>query len=293
VLYDAYAYVPPEFERALPTAIGISYPLVVHFEPDLIVVRGATASAYRDTTSASTVRIGRDAFLDRHSFYAHLHGARIRDYALAHDFAGVAVYQRSAGKRLPESGPGFTWPERVNLAMSDRYYGQNVARATMGDIALDLENWDEAAREYRLGTEVDPDDPVLHYTLGRACLSAGMRDSAEAAFAKVFDLDHARPAAYNAASRHTVARHYFDAGLVHKAIDEAQRALELDPNLGQAHFDLALFHLVEGEPIRADSMYSEAVERFGPDSTAARDLQNLIRNGIRSVEARRILESRF
>ena len=293
VLYDAYAYVPPEFDRSLPTAIGISYPLVVHLEPDLIVVREAMASGYRDTARAAAARIGADAFLDRHAFYTHLEEGRIPDYALARDFGSVAIYQRSAGKRLPESEPGFSWPERVNFAISDRYYAQNAARMTMGTIAFDLGRWEDAIREYRLGTEVSPDDPALHYWLGRALLSAGRANEAETAFERVFALDFSRSAEYNAASRHTIARHYFEAGRSQKAVTEAERALKLDPDLRQAHFDLAMFHLVGGEMARADSIYAEAVGRFGPDSTAVQNLNNLIRSGIRITEARSILESRF
>ena len=293
VLYDAYAYVPPEFDRSLPTAIGVSYPLAVHLEPDLIVVREATSSAYRDTAKAATARIGRDAFLDRHAFYAHLKAGRIADYALARDFGTVAIYQRSSEKLLPRSEPGFSWPERVNLAISDQYYGQNVARVTMGDIAFVLGQWDEAIREYRLGTEISPDDPVLHYKLGRGHLSAGQIDEADDAFDSVFELDFSKSPAYNAASRLTIARHYFEAGFTGRAVAEAERALGQDRGLRQAHFDLGMFYLAHGDLATADSMYAEAVDRFGPDSTAAQNLQILIRNGIKTDEARTILESRF
>ena len=175
VLYDAYAYVPPKFLKAVPTAIGQSYPMVNHLKPDLLVVREATASHYSDLGDTSRTQLGKDLFLDSHYFYRYLRAGHIPVYRLARDFGTVSVYERTqaAPKGGQHSAP--SWNERVTHLFSDQLYGQPLARETMGDIHFRLGLNDQAIREYRLAAELAPDYLPVVYKLGRAYLRSGKR----------------------------------------------------------------------------------------------------------------------
>ena len=69
--------------------------------------------------------------------------------------------------------------------------------------------------------------------------------------------------------------------------------LKLNPGLRAGSYDLGRFYLVQGDYLRADSIYSEAVGRYGADSGAVENLQALIRNGVEADGARRLLEIHF
>jgi len=57
ILYDAYAYVPSRFANSY-RVFGLSYPLVQHFEPDLVVARDAIARDFSDTTRRQNTAAG-------------------------------------------------------------------------------------------------------------------------------------------------------------------------------------------------------------------------------------------
>ncbi|MDP6040122.1 MAG: glycosyltransferase family 39 protein, partial [Candidatus Latescibacteria bacterium] len=109
ILYHAYAYVPEKFTHAF-RASSLHYVMVNHFEPDILVVRDALAGRFANIDDADRAQIGREAFLDRHYFYAYLQAGLIESYVLKKDFGSVAVYQRATAKDS----------RRVNLGWGDR-----------------------------------------------------------------------------------------------------------------------------------------------------------------------------
>ena len=102
VLFDVYAYVPTKFKHVFRT-IGMGYPMVNHFEPDLLVVRDAVVSDYADPEEALKSRQGPLWYLDRHYFYTFLQKGLVPTYQLVKDFGSVAVYKRTVA-RVREEG---------------------------------------------------------------------------------------------------------------------------------------------------------------------------------------------
>ena len=93
ILYSSYAYVPSEFDDAF-RLFELTYPIVNHFKPDLLVVRDAAGAEYADTARARVSRTGYRAFMDTHFFHKFEAQGRFEDYPLVRSFGDVRVYSR-------------------------------------------------------------------------------------------------------------------------------------------------------------------------------------------------------
>ncbi|MCZ6631885.1 MAG: glycosyltransferase family 39 protein [bacterium] len=291
ILFDGYAYVPTQFQNALPIAHGQNYPVVNHLEPDILVVRENTARQFQDLEQANQSRIGKDLFLDTHYFYQYLKAGHIPTYRQVKNFGGVTLYQRTASRTLPDS---LTWEKQVHALRTGTYfYGYLDTRKTMGDVAFHQKDWNESIRNYRLALNQAPKDPVLHYVLGRSYLAAGQNEAATDAFNQVLEHIRSRPADYRAGSRLGIAQQYFLHGFYPEAIEGARQAIAEDATLQDAHFNLGAFYLAAGDHTRADSAYAEAVRRFGPSNYGKQQLQAMVQQNMAAEEAQRLLRVYF
>jgi hypothetical protein len=68
IIFDAYSYVPSRFVHVF-RSVGMDYPEVNHFEPDVLIIRDAIVSDFSNIDEAGSARIGEMAFKDQHYFY--------------------------------------------------------------------------------------------------------------------------------------------------------------------------------------------------------------------------------
>ncbi len=291
ILFDAYAYIPGKF-RNVYRSFGISYPMVTHFEPDLLVIRQAIANDFKNREDAARSRRKEKDFLDRHFFYKYLQEGLIPDYKRVRGFGSVTVYKRSASKVRGGANPSELW-QRLRKHYSDgRAYGVSEARRTMGDIHASFGLEDLAEQEYARARKTK-NYAVRLYNLACKQLAEGKFQEARRAFNEIATMIVPKPADYRAAIHRDIARQYFETGYYREAVVEEQNALRLKPDLREAHFELAAAYLGSGNVERADSAYAEAVKRYGADPEAADALRMLGSKGISADAARRMLTVHF
>ena len=293
VFYDAYAYVPSRFRRAVTVALGMDYPTVNHLRPDVLVVRQAVAGDYAEREDVGRTQLDETSYLDRHYFYRYLRDGLIPDYELARDFGEVAVYRRVGTGEIGAAGADGDWESRVAMMVSGRRYGEVNARETMGSIHTTAGEWSEAVREFGLAVSKAGERPALRYKQAAALIRAGRLREADAAIEElVSSVDSSTPGAVPEI-RHGLSRVYFEAGHLDRAIGQARDALKGETDLPVALFDLATYHLVRGDRAAADSLFSASVARYGPDPEVAARLSLLVEQGVASDPARQILRNHF
>ena len=291
ILFDAYSYVPEKF-RNVHRTFGMTYPMVNHFEPDLLVVRDAMAGRYANLEDADRARVGGAAFLDRHYFYKYLSERRLSTYDRIKEFERIGIYERNAPKVRKGTEPASAWPERLKQYAAGTVYGVPKARKSMAAIHEAVGLNAESERELRLAEEAES-HPVEQYNLATMHLSEGRTESARSLFDEVMSAISSQSAAQRASVQHHIARQYFEAGLYSEAIAWTREAIELNPDLKEAHFDLGAFTLAQGDFLRGDSLFVGAVQHYGADPYAKDLLRMLIRRGLGAGGPRRILNRYF
>ena len=118
-------------------------------------------------------------------------------------------------------------------------------------------------------------------------------DRARQIFAQALSLASAQSAVLQGAVYLQMARFYMEVGFGQEAIRGAKQALEQNPGLRDAHFDLGLFYLAGGDFKAAEAAYQTAVGKYGPDPSGRKMLQKLVQRGIQAVHARQILATYF
>ena len=232
ILFDAYSYVPEKF-RHVHRTFGMTYPMVNHFEPDLLVVRGAMAGRYANLEDADRAWVGGVAFLDCHYFYKYLSERRLSTFDRIREFEQIGIYERNA--------PANTWLERLKQYAEGTLYGVPKARRSMAAIHEAVGLNAESERELRLAQEAES-HPVEQYNLATMHLSEGRTEAARSLFDEVMSAISSQSAAQRASVQHHIARQYFEAGLYSLAIAWTREAIELNPDLKEAHFDLGAFN---------------------------------------------------
>jgi len=289
ILFDMYSYVPAKFRDVFRSS-GQSYTMVHHFEPDLIVVRDAIANRFLNRDRASQAQMGEAAFLDRHFFYRYITEEKLPDYRLSKQFDRVRIYQRS----LPKSDAfrQVSWTDRVVLLGQGRLHGAAEAYRKLGDLHTAHGLHTEAEAAYRKA-ELASRTPGHLLAQGRDFLENGEIDRAKQVFVQALSLASAQSAVLQGAVYLQMARFYMEAGFGQEAIRGAQQALEQNPALRDAHFDLGLFYLAGGDFKAAEAAYQTAVGKYGPDPSGRKMLQKLVQRGIQAVHARQILATYF
>ncbi len=139
-----------------------------------------------------------------------------------------------------------------------------VGYSSLGKLYLERENYSESEKYLKKGLELQPSNPVLHYSLGNAYESLGKLDKAATEYKLVLQLHPGFPYAYNG-----LGNLYAEMG---KNLDEAEKILlqgmEIDPDL-KAHFldSLGWVYYKQGKLNDALTRVKEAVALTTPDQT--------------------------
>lgn len=131
-----------------------------------------------------------------------------------------------------------------------------AARANLGILATQEEDWNEAIRQFERTLEVDPDQRAALVGLAAAYLSAGRFDDAVAMHRRAL----AAEAAPEGALRRSLGVAYLELGLLEDAEQEALAALRFDPEDIVAILTLGRVYRFRGEEAAAERMWTRARE---------------------------------
>jgi len=121
-------------------------------------------------------------------------------------------------------------------------------------------NYNNAADLLEQSISLDPEDPTAQYQLGMADMATTGRpyalDDAELAFRTAASLQPDWAAAYQMLSETFLRRNMYQ-----QAIEPAQKATQLDPNMGQAWMSLGRAYEGAGQVQEAQQAYAQAAKR--------------------------------
>ncbi|MCZ6636128.1 MAG: hypothetical protein O7G87_22245, partial [bacterium] len=274
MLFDMYAYVPSQFQNTF-RLIGQSYVLVNHFEPDLLLIRDATAHDYSNRAEAPRARMGEQSFLDRHFFYRYLTEGHIPTYRLLRQFDRISIYERTVPRVRTEGTPKERWWHLVKSHLNKRHYGVVSARWTIGYLHTIWGDEEDAKREFRLAREAS-NFAMRVYKHGIRALEIGRVDEAKSAYAAALQSTQGQSAGYRSEMRENLSFQYLKAGLFAEAAAEADTALSLNLALLKAAFQKAGAELSLGGGNRGKLLFDQAVARFGPQDAGETVLRILV-----------------
>jgi len=149
-----------------------------------------------------------------------------------------------------------------------------AARANLGILATQEEDWGEAIRQFERTLKADPDQRAALVGLAAAYLSAGRFDDAVVMHRRALAAD----AAPEGDLRRSLGVAYLELGLLEEAAAESMAALRYDPEDLVAILTLGRVHQLRGDLDAADRMWARArevaprapaVERVIEDATAS------------------------
>src|SRR5262245_38356470 len=168
----------------------------------------------------------------------------------------------AAGQKL-ESLPLYENVIKKNAAIAQAHYGLGRIKASGGDHA--------AAAHFRKAIELFPEYGAAHYALGLALRDLGQADKAREHFALSQKYRLSRPplddpllkaiAELNALGTDILKRGVMleSAGRIEESIAEHERALEVNPQLTQAHINLIQLYGRTGRFEKAEKHYRDVV----------------------------------
>ena len=222
ILYDAYSYVPATFGNVF-RSFGISYPMVAHFEPDLLIIRDAISRDYLDKNDATRSRRGQSHYLERHYFYKFTKEGLIPDYSLIRRFNTKSVFGRRAKKVRKGLDEKQTWLQLAKHFYDGRIHWKVTAGWTMGHIFLSQGLEEEAQREFQ-DARTSNNFAVRIFNHGRRALVGGRLREAKHAFDEALGAAASRSDSYRAGMRSSLASQYFETGHYEGAIAQAEAA---------------------------------------------------------------------
>lgn len=288
ILYDAYAYIPGKFQKALPATPAMTYPVVTHFEPDLLVVRDARHHRYSNLADSSAVSINKNDFFDIHYFYPYLEKGLLGDYKLQKAFGRTMIYERV----LPRNH-SFTFASCHEMLQNGQMLNVVSARERMGDAAVQVGDWQEAVRLYRLGGDAFPDEVMLQYKLGRAYALVGQVAESERIFEWVLNKRKDVGQQEKADILWDIAQFYFAGGQYELALNYLKESIALDGDRPQAHFDVATCQLALGRTREAVELFEAAKKQFNPNDATRAKLNALYERGVYQEIVENVLTQLF
>ena len=111
---------------------------------------------------------------------------------------------------------------------------------------------DEALKEFEEAAKISPDTPIAHYWVGMAHFFKRDPEIAIAKFKKVLNLE---PKNYHALSMIGKILS-FDKAKLDEAINQLEKALAINPDYAEAHFDLGRIYALRGDMNRAMAEFS-------------------------------------
>ena len=124
----------------------------------------------------------------------------------------------------------------------------------------EAKQWDEAITGFRRLTELDPRDSKPFFHLGDIYIEQQVFDRAIICLGKAIEIQPE----HNAIVHNRLGACYVENNMPSQAEQELRRALELNPKIPNAHFNLALIHEERGELEKASEEYLQELE-FHPD----------------------------
>jgi tetratricopeptide (TPR) repeat protein len=106
---------------------------------------------------------------------------------------------------------------------------------------------DEAIKSFNKAAKISPNTPVAHYWLGMAYFYNKENEKAIAKFKKVLELEPDNYRAYGMIGKILS----FDKTKLDEAIKYLEKALSINPDYAEAHFDLGRIHALRGDMNRA------------------------------------------
>ena len=111
---------------------------------------------------------------------------------------------------------------------------------------------DEALKEFKEAARISPDTPIAHYWVGMVYFFKREPERAIAKFKKVIELE---PKNYHAIAMIGKILS-FDRAKLDMAIDQLHKALAINPDYAEAHFDLGRINALKGDMNRAMAEFS-------------------------------------
>lgn len=288
ILYDVYAYIPSKFQKALPAIPAMTYSIVTHFEPDVLVVRDARHARYNNLADSNQVSVGKRVFFDIHYFYPYLQGSRLPDYKLARAFERTFIF-----KRVLPRNHSFSFASCYQMLQNGQMLNEVSARERMGDAAMQAGHWQEALREFEIAASSLSDMVMLRYKLGRVQALLGMADESQENFKFVLDKRAEVSDQERADILWDIGQYYFAGALYELALDYLNRSFMLQKTKAATHFDLAACHLALGQVDVAIRQYENAIAQFGSDETVVVKLKALRDRQIQVNVVDQILNQHF
>ena len=164
------------------------------------------------------------------------------------------------------------------------------ARQVRGQIYMELNRYEDAIEECRAALKIDPEYEAAIFTMAQAYRRLKKLDEAAAGFRRLIDLDPKDPKPYINLGEISIDTHDFDMAiaLLEKAIEadpehnalahnllgsaylgkkmlepaerEIRRALEMRPQIPDAHYSLGLLYEEKGNLARASEEYRKEIE---------------------------------
>jgi tetratricopeptide (TPR) repeat protein len=129
------------------------------------------------------------------------------------------------------------------------------ARATLGEVYADRNNWQRALEEAREAEELDPNSGYVIRNLGYVLSMQGRSDEALEAYARAAELAPKLGYIYISAGNIYMVLNEYD-----KAIEQFQKAVEANPDVPTGYDALGHASALNGDPDRAKSMLRKAIE---------------------------------
>jgi adenylate cyclase len=175
-----------------------------------------------------------------------------RDPGYAPAYSGLADTYLLLG-RNGHVTPKFAYPKAVQYATKALAIDEGLPQPHVALAAIRQEyewKWKEAETEFRLAIQANPNYATAHGWYALYLGHVGRFEDAIAEVNRAQELDPLSPRIYcNASEEYLFARNY------DKALDAAQRALEIDPGYGGAHGYVGYAYVEKG-------MYDKAIAEF-------------------------------
>jgi tetratricopeptide (TPR) repeat protein len=143
----------------------------------------------------------------------------------------------------------------------------------LGDIYTRQKQNDQAEAAYKKALEVDPKSAAAYDGLAALYNTTGRLDLAADAAAKALEI-HGASGGGDATSAYNAGAIMMNSGKIAEAKAQFQRAIQLDPNMAEAHFQLGMTFINEGnvgEAIKSLEQYLQLAPN-GPNSQMAKDM---------------------
>jgi tetratricopeptide (TPR) repeat protein len=142
---------------------------------------------------------------------------------------------------------------RAALEIDPEY---EAAIFTMAQAYRKLKKFEEAAAGFRRLIQMDPKDPKPYMNLGEISIDTGDLDAAISHLEKALAVDPA----HGAVAHNLLGSAYLEKKMLEPAEREIRKALEMRPQIPDAHYNLGLLYEEKGDLQKAEEAYRKEIE---------------------------------